>query len=143
MNMLSDDNIISVLLLFHTESDDSLKQNVNLDNLLFQLRPKVTPAWYQFGEAAGVEKEVLDKFAKHCSLDDCVVETLDYWLRQREKPPTWSDVAEILRAIKLPQLALEIASMIYKTGKLNVKTARPTDVDVSMARLYQILTYIR
>ena len=71
---------------------DSL--SVDLDKLLIQLRSHVTPRWYEFGIAAGIEKEVLDKFAKQCSPEECIVEMLDYWLRGGEIP-TWREVANI------------------------------------------------
>lgn len=44
---------------------------VSLDNLLIQLKPQVTSKWYQFGVAAGTEKEILVKFAQQCSPEDC------------------------------------------------------------------------
>ena len=91
---------------------DSLQ--VNLDSLLIQLQSHVTPKWYEFGIIAGIEREVLDKFAKQCSPEDCIVEMLDYWLRGGEKP-TWREVAKILRSIYLPQLAQDIEG-VYTTG---------------------------
>ena len=90
---------------------------VNLDNLLIQLRPQVCPKWYEFGEAAGIDKEVLDECAKSCSLDDCFVEMLDYWLRNVVQQPTWKDVSEVLKAINFPQLAHDIEN-IYITGSI-------------------------
>ena len=64
--------------------DDSL--NVDLDSLLIQLRSQVTSKWYELGEAAGVRREVLDKFAKQCSPKECIVEMFDYWLRSGDRP---------------------------------------------------------
>ena len=72
--------------------------SVDLDRLLIQLRSHVTPKWYEFGITAGIEREVLDKFAKQYPPEDCIVEMLDYWLRGGEKP-TWREVAKILRSI--------------------------------------------
>ena len=89
------------------KADEDESVSVNLDNLLIQLRVQVTPKWYQFGVAAGIEREVLDKFAKQCSPEDCIVEMLDYWLRCGAKP-SWKDVAKILKTINLTQLALDI-----------------------------------
>ena len=94
-------------------SDESL--SVNLDSLLIQLRSQVTPKWYEFGEAAGIERELLDKFAKQCSPEECIVEMFDYWLRSGDKP-TWRDVTKILKSIHLPQLAFDI-ERVYITGK--------------------------
>ena len=87
---------------------------VNHDSLLIQLQSHVTPKWYEFGIAAGIEREVLDKFAKQCSPEDCIIEMLDYWLRGGKKP-TWREVAKILRSIHLPQLAQDIEG-VYTTG---------------------------
>ena len=81
---------------------------VNLDNLLIQLRAQVSPLWYQFGEAAGVETEILDKLADNCLPQDCIIEMFDYWLRQQKELPTWRDVAKILKVINLQQLAVQI-----------------------------------
>ena len=96
-------------------ADDSSKLNVNLDNILIQLRSQVTPVWYQFGEAAGIGKDVLDSFAKQCSPEDCIVEMLDYWLRKHVRQPTWIDIANILKLINLPQLAAGI-ERVHITG---------------------------
>ena len=94
-------------------TDDHLK--INLDNLLIQLRAQVSPFWYQFGEAAGVETETLNKLADNCSPQECIVEMFDYWLRKQNELPTWRDIAKILKAINLEQLAAEI-EMVYTTG---------------------------
>ena len=91
--------------------------DINLDALLIQLRKQVTPKWYQFGETAGIDNEVLDNFAGNCSPDDCIVEMLDYWLLNYKGKPTWRDVAVILKAINLQQLAFDI-EQIYITGKI-------------------------
>ena len=89
---------------------------------MIQLRPQVGPKWYQFGEAAGIEKEVLDNYAKNCPPEDCIMEMLDYWLRIHNAGKiTWRDVARVLRAIGLRQLAGEIES-VYTTGILLFNT---------------------
>ena len=84
---------------------------------MIQLRPQVTLKWYQFGEAAGIKKEILDNFARQCSPDDCIVEMLDFWLRHCAKQPTWKDVSKILTRINLSQLALDVDN-VYTTGKV-------------------------
>ena len=94
-------------------TDENLK--VNLDNLLIQLRAQVSPFWYHFGEAAGIETEMLDKLADNCSPQECIVEMLDYWLRRQTKLPTWRDIAKILKVINFQQLAAQI-EMVYITG---------------------------
>ena len=97
------------VFLLYNGTDEYL----NLDNLLIQLRPHITPQWYQFGVAVGVTKEVLDKCLGYPP-EECVVEVLDYWLRTTR--PTWKDVAEGLRTIGFLNLAQSI-SKVYKTGE--------------------------
>ena len=104
-------NADAVFNLSHTDDYPS----VNLDNLLIQLRPQVTSKWYQFGEAVGIEKEALDKCAEQLSPEDCIVEMLDYWLRNCVETPTWKDVAKVLKAINLTKLGLDI-ERVYTTG---------------------------
>lgn len=87
----------------------------NLDNLLIQLSSQVTPKWYQFGLVAGIAKMTLDRYPSY-SPKECLVEVLDYWLRNNPHTPTWRDVAEVLKEIELSQLADDILK-VYKTGK--------------------------
>jgi hypothetical protein len=88
---------------------DSNCPPVNLDNLLIQLQPQVGPKWYQFGEAAGIEKETLDRIAKECQTpDQYIVELFDHWLRSSVEPLTWKTVADVLKAIKLTKLGCDI-----------------------------------
>ena len=75
----------------------------------------MSPLWYQFGEAAGVETEMLEKLANDCSPEDCIIEMFDYWLRKQKEPPTWRDVAKILKVINLEQIAAKIEE-VYTTG---------------------------
>ena len=89
--------------------------SVNLDNLLIQLRPQISAKWYQFGEAAGIKKEVLDNFSKNCAPNDCIIEMLDYWLRNSAKQPTWNDVAGILKLMNHSHLVSAI-ERVYLTG---------------------------
>ena len=89
---------------------------VDLDNLLFQLRSQVTSKWYQFGCAVGIENKILDTFAEQCTPEDCIVEMLDYWLRNSKEKLTWRDVAKALKVIELSQLAFGI-ERVYTTGK--------------------------
>ena len=79
------------------------------------MRPQVGPKWYQFGEAAEIEQETLDKLAGQCSPQDCIVEMFDYWLRSHEKILTWKDVAEVLKTIGLIELGLDI-ERVHTTG---------------------------
>ena len=90
--------------------------SVNLDSLLIQLRPQVATDWYQLGQAAGIEKDVLDGFSRSCSPDECIVEMLDYWLSCTPKKLTWMDIVGVLKQIKHLQLASDIEK-VYTTGK--------------------------
>ena len=96
---------ITIIILFSytdTESDNSL----NLDNLLIQLQDKVTPKWYQFGVALGIEKAILDRCLNYHP-EQSIIEILDYWLRNDTKQ-SWGEVARALRQIDYHQLAKEI-----------------------------------
>lgn len=93
---------------------DNLKQ-VNLDNLLIQLREEVTPHWQNFGLIIGVPRKVIVKYSEYPP-DQCMIEILDYWLRHHDDAPlTWRDVAVALRQIKLYQLAEKILK-VYVIG---------------------------
>ena len=90
-----------------------LDEHLNLDSLLTQLCPHITPKWYEFGVAVGVTKEVLDKCLGYPP-EECIVEVLDNWLRTRTTKPTWKDVAEGLCMIEFQQLAENVLKM-YET----------------------------
>ena len=89
---------------------------LSLDSLLIQLQAEVTSKWYQFGEAVGVDKETLDKYTEYPD-DQCIVEVLDFWLRNHTGQPTWREVADVLRGIDLQQLASNIEN-VYETGNI-------------------------
>ena len=89
-------------------------RQLDLDSLLIQLRTQVTPKWYQFGLALGVDKDVLNKYSK-CPQEESMVKLADYWLRNSYTKPTWRDVAEALKKIGFVSLAEDILHM-YKTG---------------------------
>ena len=76
----------------------------------------MTSEWYQFGVAVGIAEEVLNKYCGYAS-EECIVEVLDYWLRNNDSKPTWKDVAEGLRVISLNQLAEDILK-VYTTGNI-------------------------
>ena len=97
------------------DKQDKLDRNINLDMLLIQLKPQVTPKWYQFGLAVGIAKEVMDKYSDYPD-EECLVEVLDHWLRNHESNKlTWKEVAEVLREIDLHQLADDLTKS-YDTG---------------------------
>ena len=67
---------------------------------MIQLKAEVTPKWYEFGVASGMEKETLDKiFLIQKAWGQAVhhIEVLDHWLRNHPGSPTWGDIAEVLR----------------------------------------------
>ena len=76
-----------------------------MDNLLIQLCSEVTPYWYQFGTIVGIDKDTLKKYLTFPP-DECIIEVLDYWLRNHHdgKP----DVAVVLKEMKLDKLAENI-----------------------------------
>ena len=82
---------------------------------MIQLRPQVGPKWYQFGEAAGMPKDALDKIAEQCPPEECIVELFDYWLMNATEKPTWRNVAKILKIIGLTELGLNI-ERVYTSG---------------------------
>ena len=98
------------LLCNHAHADTLL----NLDSLLIQLKAEVTPRWYEFGKALGVNKAVLEKCIQYPP-EESIVEILDNWLRNHETEPTWKEIAESLKMIGLRQLGSDIG-MVYETG---------------------------
>ena len=90
--------------------------NINLDMLLIELKPEVTPKWYQFGLVVGISKEVMNNYSDYPD-EECFVKVLDNWLRNHESKPTWKEVAEVLRQIDLHQLADDLMKS-YETGLL-------------------------
>lgn len=87
-----------------------------MDSLLIQLSSQVTSKWYELGLVIGIAKENLDEYSCHPP-SECLVEVLDYWLRNNPNLPTWRDVAEVLKEVELHELAENILE-VYKTGKL-------------------------
>ena len=95
-------------MYFYVPAGNSPKPlRCNLDNLLIQLDPEVTPKWYELGLVIGISKEILDEYCGH-SPRECLVEVLDYWLRMGNESLSWRDVAEALKKIKLEQFAVNI-----------------------------------
>ena len=69
----------------------------------------MTPKWYQFGLALGVDKDVLNKFSTRLQ-EESIVELADYWLRNSPTKPTWRDVAEALKKIGFDSLSKDIVN---------------------------------
>ena len=70
--------------------------HLNLDNLLIQICHQVTPKWYQFGLAVGINKETLDEFPSFPP-GEYIVEIPDLWLRKSQTPITWRGVVIALK----------------------------------------------
>ena len=67
----------------------------------------MTPKWYEFGRAVGIKKEILDSCASKCAPEKCIIEILDYWLRNHVGEATWREVSQALKLIGLEKLALK------------------------------------
>ena len=104
---------------------------MNLDSLLIQLQGKVTPVWYKFGAALGIEKEILDRHLNYPP-EQCIVEILDYWLRNHVER-NWREVARALRQISYHQLANEVES-IDETGIDNLVYVRMKVIIIVMVK---------
>ena len=102
------------MTLYTITSDDCL----NLDTLLIQLRSQVTPKWYEFGQAVGINNTILDRCLGYPP-EECVVEVLDNWLRTSKR--TWKDVAKGLSTIGLNTLAGNILK-VYDTGTMHSRS---------------------
>ena len=87
-----------------------------MDNLLVQIRDRVTPEWFKFGQALGVKQEVLEECSKYPE-DVSIVEMLDYWLRSSKSNPTWRNVGTALKQVGLKDLGDKILH-VYRDGKL-------------------------
>lgn len=79
---------------------------------MIKIQSQVTHKWYHFGVAVGIGKDVLNKLTSY-SDEVCIVEMLDYWLRNCHPKPTWRQVGEALKEIGLNQLGDEILIMLY------------------------------
>ena len=78
-------------------------------------KEELTSRWYECGLIIGVPKEVMDIYLGYPS-DQCLIEVLDYWLRHHHGQLTWREVAQVLKEMKLYQLA-EKALQVYTTGE--------------------------
>ena len=65
--------------------------------------------------AVGIDKEVLEKYSRYPS-EECIVEMLDYWLKNHHSKPTWKNVAEALKDIGLHRYAEKMLE-VYETGE--------------------------
>ena len=82
---------------------------------MIQIRHEVTPKWYQFGIAVGINKGTLDEFSNFTP-EECIVEISDLWLQTSVITVTWRDVADALKETGCYRLAEKILK-VYKTGE--------------------------
>lgn len=72
----------------------------DVSSLLHALQGQISSKWYSFGLAIGVPKQILNQL-KHYSDEECLVEVLDYWLRNHPGKPTWNEVMEAKNSFNL------------------------------------------
>ena len=65
-------------------------ESLDLDSVLTTLRHKMNnKLWYTFGLELGVPVKLLESLKRHPE-NECMVEVVDYWLRNHANKPTWS-----------------------------------------------------
>jgi hypothetical protein len=110
-----------------------------LDSLLIQLQPEVNENWYQFGEALGIEKNILDKYVSYPS-DQNIIEVCDYWLRNHTGQPSWNEVAAALKQIGFQQLGYDI-ERVYETGSYTSTAIKLISSYLSVVVIYVLDIY--
>ena len=81
---------------------------LDLQSLLAKLHGKVKSQWYQFGLTIGVPNSILDQLCGY-SEEDCLIEILDYWLKNHPDQPTWKELADAMADLQ----DYELANSIY------------------------------
>ena len=72
----------------------------DLNSLVHALRGPFSSKWYSFGLAIGLPKDILNHIKHHSDSDEeCLIEVLDYWLRNHSSKPTWEEVTEAKRKV--------------------------------------------
>ena len=71
---------------------------LDLNSLQEKLQGQVSKQWYQFGLSLGIPMDVLEGFNLY-SEEDCLVEVLDYWLKNHPSKPTWQEITDAQRKI--------------------------------------------
>lgn len=66
--------------------------------MLIKLHGRVDTQWYALGTALGIPTEFLDSLKSYPD-QDCMVEMLDYWLRNHPDQPTWKEIADAIEDI--------------------------------------------
>ena len=81
-----------------------------------KLDGRVNTEWYQFGMAIGVPPKFLDKLKNYPQVE-CMVELVDYWLRNHPDKPTWKEIVDALEEIHDYDLASSIKGVYELASK--------------------------
>lgn len=93
-NGCSNINLVDISKIFTKNQLPHIDHPPELNSLLKILkRREITSKWYQFGSALGVPKKILDQLTDY-SEEDCLVELLDYWLKNHPQQPTWKEITD-------------------------------------------------
>ena len=90
--------------------------------MLVKLHGRVDTQWFvlgiALGTALGIPTEFLDSLKSYNYLDqDCMVEMLDYWLRNHPDQPTWKEIADAIEDIHDYLLAKSIKAVYNVPSK--------------------------
>ena len=113
-----DNNYYRLYLIYdYLLSDESL----DLDSLLAKLHGRVDTQWFALGTALGIPTEFLDSLKSYNYPDqDCMVEMLDYWLRNHPDQPTWKEIADAIEDIHDYLLAKSIKAVYDVPSNISI-----------------------
>ena len=94
-------------------------ESLDLDSLLMKLHGREDPQWYALGTAIGIPMEFLDSLKGYPD-QECIVEMLDYWLRNHPDQPTWKEIADGIEDIHDYNLARSIKGVYDLPSKHNI-----------------------
>ena len=81
----------------------SITASLNINNLLIKIGNQVKSEWYKFGLAIGITRDFLDQLSGEDK--QCLIQVLEYWLKNHQGKPTWEEVTKAKQKIKLkPEL---------------------------------------
>lgn len=93
-----------------------IDEYLDLESLLTKLRGRIKCQWYHFGLTIGVPDNILDQLRDY-SEDDCLVEVLDYWLKNHPDQPTWKELADAVADLQDYELANSLLKIYSGRGK--------------------------
>ena len=114
-----------------------LDEYLDLESLLTKLQGKIKNQWYHFGLAIGVPNNALDQLYSH-SEDDCLVEVLDYWLKNHPDQPTWKELADAVADLQDYELANSILKVYSEKGKGDIRVMRVQHLYQKKPPLFQL-----